>query len=85
MAAKVKPVQPTEIKDKKIIREVIAQVRRKPIFNQFYTSHSLISRRFLKPLRINCQILEALFHNPKKQMLYQYNLIQKNLIHLQDL
>ena len=30
MAAKVKPVQPTEIKDKKIIREVIAQVRRKP-------------------------------------------------------
>ena len=30
MATKVKPVQPTEIKDKKIIREVIAQVRRKP-------------------------------------------------------
>ena len=28
--AKVKPVQPTEIKDKKIIREVIAQIR-KPI------------------------------------------------------
>ena len=27
-ACKVKPVQPTEIKDKKIIREVIAQIRR---------------------------------------------------------
>ena len=30
MAAKLKPVQPTEIKDKKIVREVIAQVRRRP-------------------------------------------------------
>ena len=30
MAAKIKPVQPTEIKDKKIIREVIEQIRRKP-------------------------------------------------------
>ena len=30
MTAKVKPVQPTEIKDKKIIREVIAEIRRKP-------------------------------------------------------
>ena len=29
-ACKVKPVQPTEIRDKKIIREVIAQIR-KPI------------------------------------------------------
>jgi len=29
-ACKVKPVQPTEIKDKKIIREVITQIR-KPI------------------------------------------------------
>ena len=28
MAVKVKPVQPTEIKDKKIIREVIEQIRR---------------------------------------------------------
>jgi len=28
--AKVKPVQPTEIKDKKILREVIAEIRRKP-------------------------------------------------------
>jgi hypothetical protein len=30
MAVKVKPVQPTEIKDKKIAREVIEQIR-KPI------------------------------------------------------
>ena len=30
MAAKIKPVEPTVIKDKKIIREIIAQVRQKP-------------------------------------------------------
>jgi len=30
VAAKIKPVEPTVIKDKKIIREVIAQVRCKP-------------------------------------------------------
>jgi hypothetical protein len=30
MGAKVKPVQPTVIKDKKIVREVIEQIRRKP-------------------------------------------------------
>jgi hypothetical protein len=30
MGTKVKPVQPTEIKDKKIIREIIAQIR-KPV------------------------------------------------------
>jgi hypothetical protein len=30
MATKIKPIEPTIIKDKKIIREVIAQVRRKP-------------------------------------------------------
>ena len=30
MVTKIKPVEPTVIKDKKIIREVIAQVRRKP-------------------------------------------------------
>jgi len=28
MAAKIKPVQPTEIKDKKIARNVIKQIRR---------------------------------------------------------
>jgi len=30
MAVKVKPVQPTEIKDKKIALDVIAEIRRKP-------------------------------------------------------
>jgi len=30
MGTKVKPVQPTEIKDKRIVREVIAEIRRKP-------------------------------------------------------
>jgi len=30
MVAKIKPVESTVIKDKKIVREVIAQVRRKP-------------------------------------------------------
>jgi len=30
MAAKIKPVEPTVIKDKKIVREIIAQVCRKP-------------------------------------------------------
>ena len=30
MAAKIKPVEPTVIKDKRIVREIIAQVRRKP-------------------------------------------------------
>jgi hypothetical protein len=30
MGTKVKPVQPTEIKDKKIIYQVIQEIRRKP-------------------------------------------------------
>jgi len=30
VATKIKPIEPTVIKDKKIIREVITQVRRKP-------------------------------------------------------
>jgi hypothetical protein len=30
MAAKIKPVEPTVIRDKRIVQEVIAQVRRKP-------------------------------------------------------
>ena len=30
MGTKVKPVLPSEIKDKRIIREVIAEIRRKP-------------------------------------------------------
>jgi hypothetical protein len=38
MAVKVKPVQPTEIKDKKIAREVIEQIR-KPIPVSIYKKH----------------------------------------------
>jgi hypothetical protein len=30
MAAKIKPVEPTVIKDKKIVRDIIVQKRRKP-------------------------------------------------------
>jgi hypothetical protein len=30
MGAKIKPVQPTVIKDKKIIRDVISEIHRKP-------------------------------------------------------
>ena len=43
MAAKVKPVQPTEIKDKKIAREVIEQIR-KPIPPQVYKRHKKLSK-----------------------------------------
>ncbi|GMO52181.1 MAG: hypothetical protein Pg6C_17620 [Treponemataceae bacterium] len=39
MATTWKPVQPTEIKDIKIIREVIAQIR-KPIPQEVYDRHS---------------------------------------------
>ena len=38
MAVRVKPVQPTEIKDKKIILEVIEQIR-KPIPASVYKRH----------------------------------------------
>ena len=42
MAVKVKPVQPTEIKDKKIILEVIEQIR-KPIPASVYKRHEKIA------------------------------------------
>jgi len=38
MAVKVKPVQPTEIKDKKIARKVIEQIR-KPISSSVIKRH----------------------------------------------
>ena len=38
MAVRIKPVQPTEIKDKKIAREVIEQIR-KPIPASVYKRH----------------------------------------------
>jgi hypothetical protein len=50
MAARVKPVQPTEIKDKKIAREVIEQIR-KPIPPSVYRKHAKIAAyidKFLK-------------------------------------
>jgi hypothetical protein len=42
MAVKIKPVQPTEIKDKKIILEVIEQIR-KPIPASVYRKHEKIA------------------------------------------
>jgi len=42
MAVRVKPVQPTEIKDKKIILEVIEQIR-KPIPAEVYRRHERIA------------------------------------------
>ena len=50
MAVRVKPVQPTEIKDKKIILEVIEQIR-KPIPASVYRKHEKIAKyidKFLK-------------------------------------
>jgi len=42
MAVRVKPVQPTEIKDKKIAREVIEQIR-KPIPASVYKRHKKLA------------------------------------------
>jgi len=47
MAAKVKPVQPTEIKDKRIILEVIEQIR-KPIPASVYKRHEKIAKQIDK-------------------------------------
>ncbi|MCL2129912.1 MAG: hypothetical protein FWH35_06115 [Treponema sp.] len=43
MAAKVKPVQPTEIKDKKIALQVIEQIR-KPIPASVYKRHKRMAK-----------------------------------------
>ena len=43
MAVRIKPVQPTEIKDKKIILEVIEQIR-KPIPPEVYERHKKIAK-----------------------------------------
>jgi hypothetical protein len=43
MAVKIKPVQPTEIKDKKIAREVIEQIR-KPIPASVYKRHEKLAK-----------------------------------------
>ena len=47
MAAKVKPVQPTEIKDKKIILEIIDQIR-KPIPASVHRRHKKLAEK-MKP------------------------------------
>lgn len=43
MAARVKPVQPTEIKDKKIARQVIEDIR-KPIPASVYKRHKKLAK-----------------------------------------
>jgi hypothetical protein len=50
MSAKVKPVQPTEIKDKKIAREVIEQIR-KPIPASVYKQHEKLAEQIDKMIR----------------------------------
>jgi hypothetical protein len=50
MAVKVKPVQPTEIKDIKIIREVITEIHRKPT-KAALRRHKLEEEDFLKLLK----------------------------------
>jgi hypothetical protein len=47
MGTKVKPVQPTEIKDKKIAREVIEQIR-KPIPASVYKRHEKLAEQIDK-------------------------------------
>jgi hypothetical protein len=50
MAVKVKPVQPTEIKDKKIAREVIEQIR-KPIPASVYKRNEKLKQTIEKMTR----------------------------------
>jgi hypothetical protein len=50
MAAKVKPVQPTEIKNKKIASEVIEQIR-KPIPGSVYKRHEKLAKHIDKMFR----------------------------------
>ena len=50
MATRIKPVQPTEIKDIKIIREVIEQIR-KPIPPEVYEEHERIAKLIDRMIR----------------------------------
>jgi hypothetical protein len=50
MAARVKPGQPTEIRDKKIILEVIEQIRR-PIPASVYREHEKLAKHIDKFLK----------------------------------
>lgn len=49
-ACKIKPVQPTEIKDKKIILEVIEQIR-KPIPASVHRRHKLLAENIDKMIK----------------------------------
>jgi hypothetical protein len=51
MGARVKPVQPTEIKDIKIIREAIAQIR-KPIPPEVKKRNAEIDAAIMKMVRL---------------------------------
>ena len=50
MAVRIKPVQPTEIKDKKIILEVIEQIR-KPIPPEVYERHKKLAEYIDRMIR----------------------------------
>jgi hypothetical protein len=50
MGTKVKPVQPTEIRDKKIAREVIEQIR-KPIPASVYKGHEKLAEQIDRMIR----------------------------------
>jgi hypothetical protein len=50
MGSRVKPVQPTEIKDKKIAREVIEQIR-KPIPADVHQKHLEQEEAFMRLLK----------------------------------
>jgi hypothetical protein len=50
MGTKVKPIQPTELKDKKIAREVIEQIR-KPISASVYRRHEKLAEQIDKMIR----------------------------------
>ncbi|MDR1326215.1 MAG: hypothetical protein LBK00_09300 [Treponema sp.] len=50
MKVKIKPVQPTEIKDKRIAREVIEQIRQ-PIPASVYRRHENLAEQIDKMIR----------------------------------
>jgi hypothetical protein len=60
MGTKVKPVQPTEIKDKKIAREVIEQIR-KPIPASVYKRHEKLAEQIDKMIRKTISMRKDLY------------------------
>jgi len=49
-AVKIKPVQPTEIKDKKVLHQVIAEIRQKPTASAL-KRHKAEEEAFLRLLK----------------------------------